>query len=217
MRTITEKSKVFGIGFPKTATTSLEVALSHLGYRVCRGHWANNHTYWLMALYRHGDYDEIARFARNWDAFADAPWGGSDLYVYLADKFPESKFICTIRDPEQWYESFVKNFTRHDSNRRTVFETFYKIGKHGAAYWFKWMFDIEDLVDNKQKILDVYTRRNDQILAFFEGRPGRLLTLDVTKNNGWGTLCEFLEKPEPEIPFPFLNKAPARSEGSISD
>jgi hypothetical protein len=39
----------------------------------------------------------------------------------------------------------------------------------------------------------------------------------LSKNDGWGSLCEFLEKPEPEIPFPFLNKAPAWSEGSISD
>ena len=34
-----EKKKVFGIGFSKTGTTSLENALTILGYNVCKGHW----------------------------------------------------------------------------------------------------------------------------------------------------------------------------------
>src|SRR5215472_9937783 len=36
------KTKVFGIGFHKTATTSLAKALSYLGYRVTGPNWVDN-------------------------------------------------------------------------------------------------------------------------------------------------------------------------------
>ena len=62
--------KIFGLGFSKTGTTSLEIALQKLGYNVCRGHWKNSHTFYLLALYIHRDYDEIFRIVNYWDAFA---------------------------------------------------------------------------------------------------------------------------------------------------
>jgi hypothetical protein len=36
------KTKVFGIGFHKTATTSLATALSYLDYRVTDPNWVDN-------------------------------------------------------------------------------------------------------------------------------------------------------------------------------
>ena len=53
--------KVFGIGFSKTGTTSLESALEIFDFKVCRGHWNSNHTYYLFALYVNQHFGEIKR------------------------------------------------------------------------------------------------------------------------------------------------------------
>ena len=68
--------KVFNLGFSKTGTTSIEQALSILGYRVAKGHWKYNYCFYLLALCVNRDYDEIIRFTHSFDAFCDAPWGG---------------------------------------------------------------------------------------------------------------------------------------------
>lgn len=68
--------KVFNLGFSKTGTTSIERALQILGYRVAKGHWKYNYCFYLMSLCVHGDYEEIIRFTKAFDAFCDGPWGG---------------------------------------------------------------------------------------------------------------------------------------------
>ncbi|MBO6657188.1 MAG: hypothetical protein JJ934_09845 [Pseudomonadales bacterium] len=200
--------KVFGIGFPKTATTSFERALEVLGYKVAKGHFGNNYTYWLMAMYLNGELEEIFEFIKHWDAFADAPWGGSDLYKDLHEKYPDANFILTIRDPEKWYSSFVKNFTRHDPNEETAFETMYKIQRPGSPYWFKRLFGIEKLAGNKDKLISFYKKHNQEVLEYFEGKDAKFLVMDITKGEGWEKLCPFLGVRTPDEPFPQLNEAP---------
>lgn len=38
--------KVFGLGFSKTGTSTLESVFEILGYNVCRGHWCLNIVRW---------------------------------------------------------------------------------------------------------------------------------------------------------------------------
>ena len=101
--------KIFCIGFPKTGTTSLEEALSLLGYNVCRGHYNNRHTNYLISLFYNKNFDEIDRIISYYDAFTDLPWGGTDFYIYLSNKYPKAKFIHSERNHEEWYGSLEKN------------------------------------------------------------------------------------------------------------
>lgn len=56
--------KIFGVGFSKTGTTSLEAALTLLGYKVCKGHWNNNYSNYLAALYKHQDYAPLCQISQ---------------------------------------------------------------------------------------------------------------------------------------------------------
>jgi hypothetical protein len=47
----------------------------------------------------------------------------------------------------------------------------------------------------------------EQVGDYFRARPDDLLVLNVTECAGWGPLCAFLGVPEPDEPFPFVNKA----------
>ena len=87
------KTKVFGIGFHKTAPTSLAKALSYLGYRVTGPNWVDNPN----------PLEKVCKMAfelaNKFDAFQDNPW--PILYKELDRKFPGSKFILTLRPSDE--------------------------------------------------------------------------------------------------------------------
>jgi hypothetical protein len=199
--------KIFGVGFSKTGTSSLEKALEILGFRVCKGHWQNAYTFYLHALYIHRDYDEIFRLVNYWDAFADAPWGGTPLYEKLYERFPQSKFILTVRDGEKWYASFEKLITMFDLDPATALESYHANGMYGSAYFFEHIFGIKTLAGNKDKIIEHYNTYNRTVMDFFSRTPADFVVLDLPAGDGWKKLCGFLGKDIPFHPFPHLNKA----------
>jgi len=199
--------KIFGVGFSKTGTTSLEKALEILGYKVCRGHCKFSHTFYLHALYIHKDYDEIFRLINYWDAFADAPWGGTDLYLQLYNNFPNAKYILTVREPESWYESFEKLITMFDLNHETALDSYHANGMYGSAYFFKHIFDIEKLAGNKQKIMDHFKLYNQKVIDFFSKHPANFMVYDITSGEEWQKLCKFLGVKIPKNDFPHANKS----------
>ena len=197
-------TKVFNIGFSKTGTTSMEDALEILGYNVCRGYYNNNLTNYLVALYVNKDFEEILKLTRYFDAFADGPWGGTDLYKTLYKNYPNAKYILTTRDSEQWYNSFVKMFMKFTNDIDKAFETFHKAGRYGTTYFFSSIFNIKTLKGNKQQIIKIYENRNKEIIDFFKDKPN-FLKIDITQNSEWTEICKFLEKESPDKPFPHSN------------
>ncbi len=202
----TGRGKVFCLGFPKTGTTSLEVALQHLGYKVCRGNERNNYTNYLIALFIHGDYDELRRMIRHFDAFADLPWGGTDLYLWLSETYSEARFIQTVRDPESWFQSLSNVAFSLDENPETALETNHAAGSYGAVYLFKKVWQLDNMVDAKVRLLSVYKQLNYNIKTHFH-RDNLFLSFDLTKDPGWEDLCRFLDKKVPDILFPFENSS----------
>jgi Sulfotransferase domain len=202
-----DSKKIFGLGFSKTGTTSFEKALELLGYKVCRGHWKKPHTFYLHALWIHRDYDEIFRLVNYWDAFADGPWGGTDLYKELYRRFPDSKYVLTIRDAESWYESFEKLITMFDLNLETALDSYHANGMYGSAYFFKHVFQIDKLAGNRDKIIAHYNEYNDRVIEFLSKGKADFMVFDMPKGDGWEKLCKFLGVAIPDAPFPHANKS----------
>lgn len=97
---------VIGAGFGRTGTTSLKVALEHLGFGPCF------HMYELLA--KPELMDDWIRLADGetvpWDqVFAGysstVDWPGTSYWRELVDAHPEAKVILTDRDADRWYES----------------------------------------------------------------------------------------------------------------
>jgi hypothetical protein len=201
--------KVFNLGFSKTGTTSFEHAMEHLGYKTYHGHYELPHNNYLMALWVHRDYPEIRRMTRYWDAFADAPWGGTDLYLQLFEWHPGAKFVQTVREPQSWYESLTKMLCKFSNgNLESAIETFHANGRYGFAYFMEANFGIASLSGATQKIIDQYQRHNDDVAEFLTRKGAAFLRLDSAAGQGWEELCPFLGKPIPEIAYPHLNAAP---------
>lgn len=210
------KEKVFCLGFSKTGTTSLEQALETLGYNVCKGNWRTNHTFYLLALFVNRDYDELLRMTKYWDAFADGPWGGTDLYIKLLETYPNAKYILTIRPPEKWYASFQNLITLFDSNLDTALSSYHANGLWGSGYYFESLFNIKSLAGNKQKIIDAYVKYNNDVIAYFHHQNKELLILDLSHGNSWEVICSFLKKDIPSIPFPHINKSGDANPANLS-
>jgi hypothetical protein len=200
------KQKVFNLGFSKTGTTSVEEGLQLLGYNVCRGHFNNSYTNFLIALYVNKDYKELMKFTYRFDAFADGPWGGGDLYKTLLETHPGAKYILTVRDAEAWYSSFEKMLTRFDPNLATAFDTFYANGRYGTPYFFRHIFGIETMEGAKEKMIAYYNAYNQQVIDYFKSKNKELLVMDLAKGDGWNKLCPFLGHEMMQQPFPHKNK-----------
>ncbi|MCH9809545.1 MAG: hypothetical protein K0U74_17635 [Alphaproteobacteria bacterium] len=202
--------KLFNIGFSKTGTTSIEQALIALGYRMSKGHWKYYYNYYLLAIAVHGDYDELIRYTKQFDAFCDGPWGGgTELYKRLLTEYPDADFVLSLRAPDKWYDSLVTMLSLFDDDERTILSSYHSNGLFGTVYWFRYIFDIDELAGNRDKVISAYNAYNDAVRTHFEqiGKP--LLVIDVSTDPApWQTLCGFLDKPVPDTPFPRLNTAP---------
>ncbi|WP_141399457.1 sulfotransferase family protein [Rhodobacter maris] len=204
---------MFCLGFPKTGTTSLEVALQRLGYKVCRGASSNNHSNFLMALKVLGDTDEIARVIRHFDAFADMPFGGTDLYLWLSRRYPEARFLHTIRAPEQWYQSILNQLAKVSKGPAPMLDAFHAAGGYGAAMIVRREWGITDPLAQKGAMLRYYEGMNAAILAHFNGCE-RFHSFDLTEERDWRSLCGFLGRPVPDQPFPHENPGQGKAPGS---
>lgn len=212
----TGRGKVFCIGFPKTGTTSLEVALQRLGYNVCRGSSRNNHSNFLMALQVHGDTDEIARVIRHFDAFTDLPFGGTDLYLWLSRRYPEARFLHTFRAPEPWYRSILNQLEKAGGVHGASLEALHASGGYGASMTVQRVWGITDPVARKDAMLRYYQDLNAAILAHFDGCEN-FLSIDLTQEPDWRLLCGFLGLPVPDQPFPHENPGQGKAPGRASD
>lgn len=177
------KPKVFCIGFHKTGTTTLEVALRKLGYRVtgCFGTKDPD----IADKVRETAYAMV----EDYDAFEDNPW--PILYRELDERFPGSKFILTRRPAEAWIRSQVKDFATTETPMR------------------RWIYgeDAGCPEGNEDTYVARYERHNREVLDYFSDRPDDLLVFDLPADAGWEKLCNFLGHDIPNKPFPHANKA----------
>jgi sulfotransferase family protein len=174
--------KIFGLGFHKTGTTSLEVALTELGYRCCGGRPD------LFSSFDAGEWDKLDEEISRFDGFRDMPW---PLYFEALDaRYTGSKFILTIRNEERWIRSCVNHYRGRE---REGFNLIYG-EEHSAP------------LNNETKWLERYRSHNHAVIDYFREREADLLVLDWEEEGAWEKLCAFLDLEPPQSPVPYANK-----------
>ena len=145
---------IYGLGLPKTGTTTLIEALKILGYK-------------------------------------DSEIVVGD-YVYFLDhsKF-DGKMILTMREsPEKWFRS-VEKWSRKErvesSNSKIMNQR-------------KRMYGFAMPQNRKDHFIERYNTHNENM------RKYNPLVVCWESGDNWQTLCTFLDKPIPKVPFPHLNK-----------
>jgi hypothetical protein len=192
---------IVGAGFGRTGTLSLKLALEKLGF---------NKTYHMAELFEHPDHlnhweQALDTGNCDWDTLFDGyrasvDWPACSYWKELADFYPESKVILSVRDPEGWFKSV------HD----TIYPT--SIGLLEAedeqlkrwATWGNrliWQNTFGGRAQDKAHAIDVF---NANTRAVTDTIPAnRLLVFEAAQ--GWEPLCEFLGCPVPDEPYPRVN------------
>lgn len=168
--------KAFGIGFQKTATTTLCTAFRILGYKMEGGNKL------LIPHLRRGDLAPVFEVVDRNDAFEDNPW--PLLYRELDARYPGSKFILTVRDEQDWLRSVVNHLG------------------FAPAPMQKLVYGVGFPVGFEDVFLERYRRHNREVQEYFADRPDDLLVVDFCAGAGWEELCPFLGHDIPDEPFP---------------
>jgi hypothetical protein len=173
--------KIFGIGFHKTGTKSLAQALSLLGYSVTGPNGTRDPDIGTKV------FEYVEKLTPRFDAFQDNPW--PMIFRELDGRFPDSKFILTMRNPADWIRSVVDHFGCEDTPMR------------------QWIYGIGHPQGNEEVYLRRYEEHNRSVLAHFRDRSDRLLVMDITSGDSWEKLCPFLGRKHPQVAFPIANTA----------
>ncbi len=182
--------KVICLGWQKTGTSTLIRALRTMGYKSNKCV-----TYQTHLAYGRVNLNHVLEFVALNDSVSDFPF--PLLYREIDEHFSGCRFILTTRDPCEWQESFEKHAHRLTNGK--IDETIYGFNPKSVA----------DNTHLAQQACDRFMAHNQEIIRYFEGRQGDLLVWDLTANAEWGPLCDFLNEPQPEEPFPWTNKAPS--------
>ena len=178
------KTKVFCIGFHKTGTSSLNLALTRLGYKVKSTFGVSDPNI------SENVYFEAKNNVMKFDAFEDNPW--PIIYKELDAWVPGSKFILTYRSADSWYRSASKHFGSDTSPMR------------------EWIYGAGSPEGNEDIYKSRYEKHNQDVLAFFKNRPDDLLVMELGSDFNWETLCSFLDEPIPKSDFPRTNTSGQR-------
>ncbi len=200
--------KVIGAGLPRTATLSQKVALEMAGLGPCY-HMVNilGDTslvpIWADALHGKPRWDEIFE---GYPATVD--WPGSFYYKELMEHYPDAKVFLSKRDGAAWAQSMIDTiwgFFWGDSLMSDMARARARIDPGWAAYiemmtemWAAIGVNGDNTRDDLARIIEDH---QDEVVATVPS--DRLLVWSVA--DGWEPLCEFLEVPVPDAPFPRLN------------
>jgi hypothetical protein len=205
---------VIGVGFGRTGTASLKVALERLGVGPCY-HMFNviaeptRARAWLAAARgERPDWDEIfAGFGSTVD------WPAAAFWRELVDAYPDAKVILTVRDPDRWYTSATETIFRMARRSQSPVgrQLLRLIALTNPGFGdFVAMTDAVVVqrvfgghVDDRDHAVAVFSSHTAEVRAGVP--PDRLLELDIAE--GWRPLCELLDLPVPDEPFPHLNDA----------
>ncbi|NBO99654.1 MAG: hypothetical protein EBU90_05945 [Proteobacteria bacterium] len=130
-------------------------------------------------------YEEIDQY----DASTDTPVAAR--FEFLDLLYPNSKFILTTRDIDSWIKSAA-------SLQRSTDDPLWKLETRSILW--------KSLVFNKEKFIQGYYTHHSKVLEYFTDRKQDLLILDLQEIDKFKKLCYFLNKSNPDIEYPHLNK-----------
>jgi hypothetical protein len=204
--------KLIGAGLPRTGTMSRKLALEMLGFGPCyhmfpilnRPELARP---WRRAL--DGDVD--------WGTIFDGcqstlDWPGAFFYRELMEAYPDAKVLLGVREGDSWARSmrdtiwgsmYGDSLIRHLSDARCAVDPDW----NDYIELMKEMWARSGLLNGESTtdefMVGAIQRYQEEVQQTVPSE--RLLVWSLA--DGWEPLCEFLEVPVPEEPFPHVNSA----------
>lgn len=203
------KEKIFCIGLNKTGTTTLEAVLEELGYKLGDQTKAEL----LIDDWNERYFTNIIKFTKSATAFQDVPFSLPYTFMVLDQYYPNAKFVLTIRDNfDEWYKSITRFHSKLWADGERIPTA---VDLKGAPYRYRgwaykiirYMFGTDDKdLYNRNKLEDYYHQHNQSVIDYFKGRDDKLVVINVSEDEDYIKLCEFLDKIPIRNKFPWKNK-----------
>jgi hypothetical protein len=189
-------NKVFCLGLAKTGTTSLHRAFLELGLKSIHhgppdsktiAELKQGHDRLIEQIRQCKQQGELLlKYLHEYDAYCDI---GAIIYDFelLDRQYPNSKFIYTDRQMDDWLDSMVRHVERNVEN----------VGKNLYQTNF---VEIEEEKWRSNKIAHL-----ERVKAYFKDRPQDLLSMNIIEGDGYEKLCPFLGLEIPNSSFPCKN------------
>lgn len=166
-------NKLFCLGISKTGTKSFVVATKELGFNACHN----------------GGRPLDSDLLNEYNSFADSNTCWFD-FKELDEKFPNSKFVLTLRDKDAWVKRILEWYNPK-----------YKIS---YIKWHKYGNYYPQRVDTLGELEYFYEQYQSDIYKYFEDKKYKFTTHDVFNGDGYEKLCNFLEMKLPNKEYPKL-------------
>lgn len=197
--------KIIGAGFGRTGTMSLCAALSKLGFAPC---------YHMSEVFNHPSHIKLWQSAADgeaidWQSFLGEYQSGLDypvvgFYEELMTAFPDAKVILTTRDADSWYQSTIETIYYDGAAIplwvQKLFPPFNGLNRMIASTTWNRIF--KGRFEDRDYTIRVYNEHIAKVKSIVP--PEKLLVYSVKE--GWQPLCEFLNIPVPDEPFPRINQ-----------
>jgi len=215
--------KVIGAGLGRTGTKSLAAALDILGYKTYHFPLPQHSAAWAAYASGTGSVQDAINTAVSdgYDATCDQPM--ADVFRAQMEMFPDARVILTVRDsPEKWAASWkvLAEFIRVQERPFSLWRPYFY---PAFIQWIPFMRNWKRMRD----VMGVHlTLRPGQLVRGYVSEPegwlekqyeahNKIVKKEVSKDKllvfnvkeGWGPLCEFLEKEVPHEPFPNVNES----------
>jgi len=218
IKDVEPNNKIFVIGLNKTGTTSTEQALIELGYKM--GNQADAELLGEYVLF--GNYQFLIKYLKTAEAFQDIPFSIRGFYKILHQKYPQAKFILTVRrDADTWCQSLI-NFTKKNlksqniefGDKVTINDTKKIVYRYPMMYArlskMLWTGDRHFINDdeplyNEEYLKYYYNQHIEESKEYFRNNENFLI-LNVESQGAYKELCTFLGKEPLKDEFPHLNK-----------
>ncbi len=150
--------KIINIGAHKTGTCSLISSLEILGYKHSPEWFYQNErrNFFKYVKNERGTlnlYNYI--MSSEFNLYEDSPYNFKKIYKKLFQMNNNFKFILTIREENEWFDSLLSSTYKEDMNFKDNIILQYLYG------------DVEEA--NKDKIINIYNKRNNEIIDYFKG------------------------------------------------
>ncbi|WP_375511670.1 sulfotransferase [uncultured Nostoc sp.] len=168
-------SKIFGIGLSRTGTSSCCLAMKNLG---------------IKSIHLPYSWQEIDKHVFSTDTPVSA------RFEELDKRYPNSKFIYTTRNLDDWVESFLK-FMNLDIVKMWPLQL--------SSEFREWISEGHlNLYDRpnteianmtSEELIRAYQKHEERVMTYFENRTSDLLTIDITdaRTQPFTKLINFLE------------------------
>ena len=165
-----QDEKIFCLGLSKTGTKSFAIAMRELGYTSCHN----------------GGRNLTPELLEKYDSFSESKTCWVE-YKKLSTLYPNSKFILSYRDKEEWADRIIEWY---NPKFKISYIDWHKNGNYN-----------DKKLDTKEELMDFYQEHYDNVKLYFKNN---LLVHNVFENDGYDTLCKFLNKEIPTNSYPTL-------------